>query len=379
MGGASVGVGTPGWVRDGLNALTGLVPAALGLEPGDDASGDSWDLDLLPGSGGGSFASVVYRVFSLPDGLAGVSPRSAIAKIIRRQDEQEPSDVQFWRREVEAYSSKEITRVVPEGLRLPVCHASVDLEECTVLLMEDLGLDGGSARTSGWYANFARLLGRMNGNRDGVRQRPSWFTTDFVGDEARWAASLVAATMAPPPNWIARLYSERHRRELTDVANNCDRLLAALDSLPKGVAHLDAFSRNVIARDNDLALLDWALVGEAPIGADVAGLFVITAAHLDVPSDDLAEFEAAVFDGYVAGLRDVGCPVATDDVRMAFAAAVALRHLGFLTRCRPLLVDNPDAIAAIVGQPVEDVLKHLVQLADHVGPIAEESARRINR
>ena len=70
---------------------------------------------------------------------------------------------------------------------------------------------------------------------------------------------------------------------------------------------------------------------------------------------------------------------ATDDVRMAFAAAVALRFLGFVTRARPLLVDNPDAIAAIVGQPVEDVLKHLVQLADHVGPIARESARRINQ
>jgi hypothetical protein len=219
----------------------------------------------------------------------------------------------------------------------------------------------------------------MNGNRDGIGQRPSWFTTDFVSGEARWAASLVAETMAPPPDGIARLYSEQHRRELTGVANNCDQLLAALDSLPKGVAHLDAFSRNVIARDGGLALIDWALVGEAPIGADVAGLFVITAVHLDVPSGDLAEFEAAVFDGYVAGLRDVGCPVATDDVRTAFAAAVALRFLGFLTRCRPLLVDNPDAIAAIVGQPVEDVLKHLIQLADHVGPIAEESARRINQ
>ena len=370
---------TPGWVRDGLNALTDLVPAALGIESGDGASGDSWDLDLLPGTGGGSFASVVYRVSSLPDGLVGVSPRSAIAKIVRRQAEQEPSDVQYWRREAEAYSSKEIKRVLPDGLGLPVCHASVDLEECTVLLLEDLGPDDGSARTAGWYGNFARLLGRMNGNRDVVRQRPSWFTTDFVGGEARWAASLVAETMAPPPDGIARLYSEQHRRELTDVANNCDRLLAALDSLPKGVAHLDAFSRNVIARDDDLALIDWALVGEAPIGAEVAGLFVITAVHLDVPCDDLAEFEAAVFDGYVAGLRDVGCPVATDDVRMAFAAAVALRFLGFLTRARPLLVDNPDAIAAIVGQPVEDVLKHLVQLADHVGPIAGESARRINQ
>ena len=90
MRGESVDVATPGWVRDGLTALTDLVPAALGLDSGDGASGDSWDLELLPGSGGGSFASVVYRVFSLPDGLVGASPRSAIAKIILRQDQQGP-------------------------------------------------------------------------------------------------------------------------------------------------------------------------------------------------------------------------------------------------------------------------------------------------
>lgn len=110
------------------------------------------------------------------------------------------------------------------------------------------------------------------------------------------------------------------------------------------MAHLDAFSRNVIARNDDLALIDWELVGEAPIGVEVAGLFVITAVHLDVPSGDLAEFEAAVFDGYVAGLRDIRA-AATDDVRMAFAAAVALRFLGVFTRIRPLLLENPDAMA----------------------------------
>lgn len=379
MRGESVDVATPGWVRDGLTALTDLVPAALGLESGDGASGDLWDLELLPGSGGGSFASVVYRVFSLPDGLVGASPRSAIAKIIRRQDQQEPSDVQYWRREVEAYASDEIERVLPDGLVLPICHASVDLEECTVLLLEDLGPVDGSARTVEWYGDLARSLGRMNGNRDGTGQRPLWFTTDFTGGEARWAASLIAETVATPPDSIARLFSEQHRRELTDVANNCDRLLATLDSVLKGVAHLDAFSRNVIARDDDLALIDWALVGEAPIGADLAALFVITAVHLDVPSGDLDEFEGAVFDGYVAGLSDVGCPLATDEVRMAFASAVALRFLGFLTRARPLLVDNPDAIAAIVGQPVEEVLAHLVELADHVRPIARESARTVTQ
>lgn len=335
-------------------------------------------MDLLPGTGGGSFTSVVYRVFSLPDGLVGVSSRSAIAKIIRRQDQQEPSDVQYWRREAETYSSNEIKRILPDGLRLPVCHASADADECTVLLLEDLGPDDRSTRTTGWYGDLARLLGRMNGNRDGIGLRPAWLTTDFAGGEARWAAALVAETMAPPPDWIARLYSEQHRRDLTDVVNNCDLLLAALDSLPKGVAHLDAFSRNVIARNDDLALIDWELVGEAPIGVEVAGLFVITAVYLDVPSGDLAEFEAAVFDGYVAGLRDIGCTAATDDVRMAFAAAMALRFLGVFTRIRPLLLDNPDAIAAIAGQPVEEVLEYWVELAGQMSAIARESARHIN-
>ncbi len=58
----------------------------------------------------------------------------------------------------------------------------------------------------------------------------------------------------------------------------------------------------------------------APIGADLAGLLVITAVYLDVPLGDLAAFEATVFDGHVSGSRDVGGPAATDAVRMACAA-----------------------------------------------------------
>ena len=86
-----------------------------------------------------------------------------------------------------------------------------------------------------------------------------------------------------------------------------------------------------------------------------------------------------MFDGYVSGLRDADCPAATDVVRTALAAAAALRFLGFFTRCRPLLVDNPDAITAIVGHPVEEVFEHLVKLAGHMGPIAAESVRFVNR
>jgi len=65
-------------------------------------------------------------------------------------------------------------------------------------------------------------------------------------------------------------------------------------------------------------------------------------------------------------------------VRMAFAAAMALRFLGVFTRIRPLLLDNPDAIAAIAGQPVEEVLEYWVELAGQMSAIARESARHIN-
>ena len=44
-----------------------------------------------------------------------------------------------------------------------------------------------------------------------------------------------------------------------------------------------------------------------------------------------------------------------------------------------LSVIGPHQRVASVLATVEDVLKHLVQLADHVGPIAGESARRINQ
>jgi hypothetical protein len=162
---------------------------------------------------------------------------------------------------------------------------------------------------------------------------------------------------------------------MVEVARHGERLLAALAGVPTGLAHLDAFSRNVTRRDEDLVLLDWAFVGTAPLGAELAGLFLLTAIHCDIPADALADFEHAVLEGYRAGLADVGCPLDPDDLRHAYATAVTLRFLQFLIHVHPVLADTPAAVTAVVGRPLSEVLDAWARLAAHLHPITADALR----
>lgn len=152
------------------------------------------------------------------------------------------------------------------------------------------------------------------------------------------------------------------------MAENCESLIAALAGLPQGVSHLDSFSRNVTQRDNEFVLFDWALVGSAPVGADLAALFLLSVFHFDVAAADWLAFEDAVFEGYRVGLGDVGCPLGSDELRFAFSAAVALRWLGFLGDVLPEFENAPEVLKAATGRPIGDLLERLQQFADLIRP-----------
>jgi hypothetical protein len=208
----------------------------------------------------------------------------------------------------------------------------------------------------------------MNGSPHDSVTQPAWFTSDFVGSQARAASISVPSLLSQPSTFIVSFCTDANRGQVLAMAQHCELLIAALGEVPQGVSHLDAFSRNVTQRDDEVVLFDWALVGSAPVGADLAGLFLLSVFHFDVEEGDWRAFEDAVFEGYRVGLGEVGCPLVADELRFAFSAALALRWLGFLADALPAFENAPEVLEAVTGHPINELLERLKQFADFVRP-----------
>lgn len=355
----------PSWTGDGIEvarALTGTHVVAATREPVR-----TWEERLIHGSGGGALGSAVVRFGS---GDPASEPWSVVAKLVRRNDAA-PEHRDYWRRELDVYESTWMCDRLPNGSTLPSCVGSAETDECAVLVLEDVDFDDRDARSMGWYRDFARVLGRLNGARV-AGDAPAWLTRDFLAVEAARTSELAAAALADPPASLAgvhRSWAEPLRRLSTESEN----LAGWLDRLPVVLSHLDASSRNVARRGDDFVVIDWALTGLAPVGTDLAGLFSITMMHADVPADSLADFEAAVYEGYLTGLRDADEPVDADLVAVAFSAALTLRFGRFLTEVHGVMHRDPTMPSAIAGRPIDEVIAAWEALAAHLVPHAERA------
>ncbi len=144
-------------------------------------------------------------------------------------------------------------------------------------------------------------------------------------------------TLRWPPPWVGhgqarRLVAARRRRRLgqplvracfppglraavNHVHDARHRLYAIAEALPRTLCHLDFWAKNLVRRpDGAFALFDWAFVGDAAVGEDVGNLVRDAVWDHFIDASELPALEAAVLDGYCAGLTDAGW---TGDLRLA--------------------------------------------------------------
>jgi hypothetical protein len=101
-----------------------------------------------------------------------------------------------------------------------------------------------------------------------------------------------------------------------------------LELLPQIFSHFDSQRRNLFIRQgnnaqDELVLIDWALCGIGPLGAELYGLVSMSATLLDWPPTEVAHLDTAVFVHYLRGLREAGWQGDTDRVRLGYVAWVA--------------------------------------------------------
>jgi hypothetical protein len=197
---------------------------------------------------------------------AGVRPFTLIRKRARAASTgrhaagaRDPRHFAYWRREPLAYASGLLPR--GPGLTAPHCYGVVG---DTVYLADAAG----TPETTGRAA----------------RRLAAWQVSTPVPDVDWLAGHQLAQRLAvttldwagmPVADPLRRCWA--HRRDL----------LAALDPVPRVLSHGDFHRDNLIASGADTVVLDWATLGVAPVGADLAHLALSTLV------DPVPEFLAA--------------------------------------------------------------------------------------
>lgn len=189
-----------------------------------------------------------------------------------------PPNPRYWAREVEAYDS---------GLAHTV-YAAQGLTAPRVLRSDARG-DGSVAL----WLDFVR-------GRTGV----TWDLARWI-DLATRLGSAQADTPAYGPGWLYRTPSP--------VGPPAAR--AAV--LRRVLCHLDLRPDHLIARDDDVVLLDWSHAGYGLAGEDLGGLILAHAAEPEL----LAALDTALPDAYARGAG-----LSTADVRLAIAATAPAKY-----------------------------------------------------
>ena len=291
------------------------------------------------GFGGAIGGTALYR-FSLC--TANGQKCSLILKILYRRPGEDEHSPYYWKREYELYRSGLLAELPSESFSLPRMYGFEDFGDACWIWMEDI-VDNKRDWTLADYEDIALRLGRFNG---------AWLNSDALPDtpwlSRNWHSAIVPALsdtfdnldqLLAPPLAQTTLPMEA-KAEIKLIWRDRDVFCNALSELPQAFCHIDAFSRNVLYRKDDVVLLDWALAGPGAIGEDLVSLVAVSLYYAGFTHDDAVQLDQTVFEGYIKGLRLAGW---TGDARLArigYTCAMTLRGLAGIKQDIGFLTDN---------------------------------------
>jgi hypothetical protein len=360
--------------------LTPLVQRALGRQT---VQVIDWDVQPIHGgSGGGVFASAVYRCTGQARDQDETVPWSLILKTFSPAADADPSSPYYPRREADAYRSGWLDDL-PGGLAAPACYGVVEHPDGVIWVwLEEVTDDAGPRWPLERYGLAARHLGQFNGACLMEQPLPTW-----PWFSARWLRRVVAKT-APAIAQLSDVLTHPLVRRLLpgDASARCsrlwaerERLLDALDRLPRTICHLDAFSRNLFSRQgadaDQTVAIDWAFVGRGAVGEEIEPLVCRSLLFNDVELTQAQELDGIVFAGYLDGLRDAGWRGDPRQVRLGYTAAVALRCLVTIGEVLSALLDGSVHFLTlqIFGRSFEEMLDHNVACQRFQFGLADEA------
>ena len=208
--------------------------------------------------------------------------------------------------------------------------------------MEDI-TDGKSKWSLADYHDIALRLGRLNGGWLTGRAPPTygWLSRN-------WHSAIVPALADTFANLDRLLETPLARtalpfdakEEIEAIWNDRALFQDALAKLPRTLCHTDAFRRNILHRDDDIVLLDWALASIGGTGEDLVCLVALSLYYDSFSADCADQLDKTVFAGYIEGLRQAGWPGDPKLARLGFTCGMVLRGLAGVKQDIELLVNQ---------------------------------------
>jgi hypothetical protein len=243
-----------------------------------------------------------------------------------------PSAWNYWKREILAYQSGLLADLTG-NLIAPRCYGVAEHPNGKWRIwLEDI-TENPARWTLDRHGSAARHLGQFNGVYLTGRPLPPEQPWIYRGRNRDWigvASGLVEpfrryAGSAQGRHWL----SDRSVTRIKGLLANAQPLLAKLGRLPLCLCHHDAHRRNLLARDQNgtelqTVALDWAYLGYGEVGAEIGILTAVTLAWMDVAGEQASALDQAVFESYLAGLRDAGWQGDARLARFGYTASASL-------------------------------------------------------
>lgn len=309
---------------------------------------------LNPSSGG------VYRFAGEADGAAGGSSWRLILKVTRSAEDLEhhaplPAELERamasairWDRELLAYETGFLASL--EGdLVAARSHGGARHDDGTAWLwLEEVADDGGCAWSLDRWSHVAHALGTFNGSYAHDTPRHAWLGDDWLRVWVTQITPFSFGTALTPGAWddprVRAAFPDGTRERLASLWADAVTLIAAVETLPRVLSHLDSHRRNLFWRNGEVVAIDWGLLGLAAPGEEVASTLVGTVGSGEVPIEQARPLADALYAPYVEGLRSAGWRGDERGVRAAFTAAATLRSFA-ATRLELLVHGDADPAA----------------------------------
>ena len=241
----------------------------------------------------------------------------------------------YWRREAFIADHTLLTDL-PAGLATPHSLGITQISATEIGLWQEMLPPDNQTWTLTDYRETAYRLGQWQGQTvitASSNQRQAklpWLSQN-------WLSSWVSNALAHIYSMIEELNSWQHPLLLTHFTSDelaqlqrlwatRQEMLTQIDRLPQALCHLDAHRANMMWRDDQLILLDWANVGYAALGEELAAFVGATLWFDQVPIAEAEALETAVFNGYLAGLQAEGWDGDVADVWQAYRCHMPLRY-----------------------------------------------------
>ncbi len=258
-------------------------------------------------------------------------PWSLVLKIVHPlpETENDAQGIRYWKREVLAYQSG-LLESLSCGMTAPRCYEASQEGEDYWLWLEEVKDDMGKPWSLPQHYEIARNIGCSNGVYLAGKPLPqkSWLAHRWLRKYVEAAAPMVQ--ILPELRRLPlfqRSFPHLNNDFLLEAWNQRGIFLEAIEKLPQTFCHQDAFAGNLfwrgqVGEKGMVTALDWAYIGIAAVGEELAPLIAMSSFMLNI--DQLFE---TCLEGYLAGLAESGWDGDPVQVRFGVLVTIFYRYM----------------------------------------------------